>query len=68
MQNECRRCSGTGQPSKGYGKLSIPIGHDHPGQTRMEVTDSVVHCLKCTQCGHSWIPANFPPQKTTNDE
>jgi hypothetical protein len=59
--NECRECGGKAKPSKGYGKKSISFddfGGDAGdiGTTQTEVTGDLIDCLKCKDCGHSWVP------------
>lgn len=48
----CRKCSGTGKPSKGYMNF-------HNIQTQdlsKEFETKLLDCIKCELCGHSWIP------------
>ena len=48
----CRNCGCIGKPSKGLVNI-------HNIQTRdlsREFEDKIVDCLKCPNCGHSWIP------------
>ena len=51
-RNKCRKCGGEGKPSKGYMNF-------HNIQTidlSKEFKTKLLNCIKCTSCGHSWIP------------
>ncbi len=53
MKNICRRCHTKAIISKGYGnarKKNSNIIYEGYG--------TIVDCLKCPKCGHSWIPDN----------
>jgi len=51
-RNQCRKCGGEGKPSKGYMNF-------HNVQTTdlsKEFETKLLDCIKCSSCGHSWIP------------
>lgn len=56
--NKCKKCDGIGKPSKGYGNAySRP---EPPGNKAIHFgCGDLVDCLKCSSCGHSWVPAGF---------
>ena len=49
--NKCRDCGGKGKPSKG-----IMNFHNIRGGSP-EFSIEIMDCLKCNECGHSWVPS-----------
>ena len=48
----CKKCGGICKPSKGI--LNI---HDiQTNDLSKEFETKILDCIKCTSCGHSWIP------------
>ena len=61
---KCKKCGAQAILSKGYGNAYIShndFGNDagNRGTTQTKVTGKVVDCLKCSGCGHSWVPENI---------
>lgn len=59
----CRRCNGIGLPSKGFEDTyleSMDFHDSKPGDRGNTMSKSgppvLLDCLKCSDCGHSWIP------------
>lgn len=51
---KCRKCGGEGKPSKGLMNFhNIQFPYD---KSKAEFEDKLLDCIKCTSCGHSWIP------------
>ena len=48
----CHKCGGTGKPSKGY----MNFHNIQTSDRSKEFETKLLDCIKCTSCGHSWIP------------
>jgi len=63
-KNVCRKCDGNGKPSKVLLNAMVSFndfGNDagSRGTTQARVgSASLVDCIKCEDCGHSWVPQN----------
>lgn len=62
MENKCRKCGGEGKPSQAFQNTLIEfvsrdskIG-DRGNTLSQSGPAELVDCLKCSSCGHSWIP------------
>lgn len=51
---KCRKCGGTGKPSKALMNYHHIDKSYHRGEVEFEVR--LINCTKCESCGHSWIP------------
>jgi hypothetical protein len=51
-RNQCRKCGGKGEPSKGY----MNFHNIQTSDLSKEFETKLLDCIKCTSCGHSWIP------------
>lgn len=50
--NTCKKCGGIGKPSKSFMNFHYIQEKDKSKEFQTKFLD----CLKCTNCGHSWIP------------
>lgn len=61
--DQCKRCGGVVLPSKAF--EPVYGGHpDFPGgevSTLSAVGAQLADCMKCSACGHSFIPAPVTP-------
>jgi hypothetical protein len=53
-RNQCRRCGGNAIPSKALMNYHYIDKSYHRGEKEFET--KLLDCLKCSSCGHSWIP------------
>lgn len=64
-RNQCNKCGGAGIPSKALNNTLVGFddfgGDAHKrGTTQSRAGKAqLVDCIKCTSCGHSWIPENM---------
>lgn len=53
----CKKCGGETKPSKGYGNA-----YTEPSESGLVTVllgkGNLIDCLKCVQCGHSFVPKN----------
>ena len=50
----CKKCGGTCKPSKGY----LNTHNIQTNNKNKEFETKLLDCIKCTSCGHSFIPVN----------
>lgn len=53
-KNRCKKCKGIGKPSKAFMNYHN-IQHPLDG-SKAEFETKLQDCIKCEDCGHSWIP------------
>ena len=52
--NKCKKCGGEGKPSTAFRNEHYIRKSYLRGETEFEV--KLIKCIKCQECGHSWIP------------
>lgn len=72
MEN-CNKCNGNAKPSKAllnqlvsFNDFGNDAGSRGTTQSRSGKAE-LVDCLKCTDCGHSWIPENIEVPQEIKD-
>lgn len=53
-RNQCRKCGGNAIPSKALMNYHFIDKSYHRGEKEFET--KLLDCLKCSSCGHSWVP------------
>jgi len=53
-RNQCTKCGGQGEPSKALRNYHHVDKSYLRGEVEFET--KLLDCIKCTSCGHSWIP------------
>jgi len=53
-RNQCRKCGGNAIPSKALMNYHYIDKSYHRGEKEFET--KLLDCLKCSSCGHSWVP------------
>lgn len=53
-RNQCRKCGGNAIPSKALMNYHFIDKSYHRGEK--EFKTKLLDCLKCSSCGHSWVP------------
>lgn len=58
-RNQCKKCGGKGIPSKALRSYHNIRKSYLRGEVEFET--KLVDCIKCENCGHSWIPSGMDP-------
>jgi hypothetical protein len=61
-RNQCRKCGGNAIPSKAFRNYHHVDKSYLRGEVEFEIR--LINCIKCSSCGHSWIPENSTTELT----
>lgn len=61
--NICRKCGGKAEVSKAYGD-AYSCSEESGSKTIFPGAGSLIDCLKCSFCGHSWVPPSTTIKET----
>lgn len=67
IKSICKKCGGSAIKSKGFGNAYLPQNEIGTKEV-LEGKGKLIDCLKCSKCGHSWIPPNEEINNTKRAE